>query len=245
MKIITINIEKDKHLHRILPFIASEMPNVLCLQEIKENAISDFEKLGYRGTFAPMFIMHINEKPSTIGIALLSRHDIQSSTTEYYSGSKKNLCLLEQTRVFETIQKVLIHADICIENEIFTIGTTHFTWTPDGASPAPEQSADMKKFLAYISTLKPHVICGDFNIPREHSALYHELTKHYTDSIPQEYKTSLDASLHRLTQIPGKERLFESYMVDYILTQPPYKASDVRLQFGISDHAGIIGTISK
>ncbi len=33
-----------------------------------------------------------------------------------------------------------------------------------------------KKFVAYISTLKPHIMCGDFNIPREQNPLYKKLT---------------------------------------------------------------------
>ncbi len=34
-------------------------------------------------------------------------------------------------------------------------------------------------------------------------------------------------------------------MVDGLFTTPAYRASDVRLQFGVSDHVAIVATIEK
>ena len=88
-------------------------------------------------------------------------------------------------------------------------------------------------------------MCGDFNIPRHYNPLYDELTKYYVDNIPLSYISSLDPTLHYAGSHPDKKMLFDSYMVDYIFTQTPYTATDVRLEFSISDHAGVVAHISK
>ncbi len=68
------------------------------------------------------------------------------------------------------------------------------------------------------------------------------LAPKYKDNIPSHYKTSIDAALHRA----GKERPegLADKMVDGLFTTPGYTAVDVRLQFGVSDHAAIVATIS-
>jgi hypothetical protein len=63
--------------------------------------------------------------------------------------------------------------------------------------------------------------------------------------VPAHYRSSLDNNLHRLAEKPELAHLFTDYMVDYLLVQPPYHAHDVRLEFGVSDHAAIIATLSR
>jgi endonuclease/exonuclease/phosphatase family metal-dependent hydrolase len=132
-----------------------------------------------------------------------------------------------------------------VEDVQYSIGTTHFTWTPDGDKPGFGQRADMKVFMEIVKKLPSHIMCGDFNIPRHHNALYENLTEIYTDTIPEKYKSSLDKTLHRIGHLPEKQTLFNDYMVDYVFTQPPYKASDVHLEFKLSDHAAVVATITS
>ena len=55
MKLISLNIEADKHLELQLPFFKSESPDILCLQEISEPAFMFFKNaLGMDGQFASM-----------------------------------------------------------------------------------------------------------------------------------------------------------------------------------------------
>lgn len=142
------------------------------------------------------------------------------------------------------IKHGVLYADILCNDGLFKIATTHFTWTPQGEAPSEEQVLSMKAFLEKMQNMEPHIICGDFNIPRTENVLYGELTKHYTDAVPATYASSLDPSLHTLGNTPEKRHLFESFMVDYVFTQPPYTASDVRLEFGLSDHAAVVATIT-
>lgn len=245
MKIVSVNIERERHLHLVLPFIEREEPNVLCLQEVCENNLNLFANLGYTGEFLPETIHLIDGVPVPNGTALLARSPFLDFQSYYYHGSKEDVCDLNGNDVVGTQQKAVLVADINIDGTPYKIGTTHFTWTPDGKTPNNAQIEDMEKFLSWTTALGPHIMCGDFNIPRHYNPLYERLLEHYTDNIPPSYSGSLDPNLHKLGKIPELKHLLDIYMVDYMFTQTPYKALNVRLEFGLSDHAGIVATIKK
>ena len=83
------------------------------------------------------------------------------------------------------------------------------------------------------------------NIPRHHNFLYEKFLEQYKDNIPAEYKSSLDKSMHLFGNDSEKNVLFTDYMVDYIFSQAPYRVQNVRLEFGISDHAAVIADVFK
>ena len=139
--------------------------------------------------------------------------------------------------------RAIIVGTIIYEGNTYTICSTHFTWSPNGDSACHAQKGDMEEFLRITQTLPPHIMCGDFNIPRHHNSLYQTLISNYTDNIPEHYQTSLDSAFHKLTDSEEKKHLLEKYMVDYIFSKPPYRIEDVRLQFAISDHAAVIATV--
>ena len=101
-------------------------------------------------------------------------------------------------------------------------------------------------FLSYIETLDAHVMCGDFNIPRLSSI--HSM-KSLLNTIPIQFPFHMRraSTQHFIAMVesPDKRQMFESFMVDYVFTQPPYTAHGVRLEFGISDHAAVVATIGK
>ncbi len=245
MKLISINIEKDAHLEKIFSFIQKESPDVLCLQEVYESDLNGFENLGYSCAYQPNSFRIVGDLTKSEGVALCSKHGIHNERSWYYRNADSPLMLFDPKNVSSTIKYGLIYGDVNFEGDTFTIATTHFTWTPNGSEPSREQIDDTEKFLSYVSKIEPHVVCGDFNIPRHKNYLYDELTKIYTDQIPSTYTSSLDRTLHRAGTDSKKTILFDAYMVDYIFTQPPYRATDVRLEFGISDHAGVVATITK
>ena len=63
------------------------------------------------------------------------------------------------------------------------------------------------------------------------------------DNIPPQYPTSIDVTLHKR----GRERPheFADKMVDGLFTTPGYRARDVELHFGISDHAAVTALIER
>jgi len=245
MKIVSINVEDEKHLERVMPLIETEQPDVLCLLEVCEKDLPHFQRLGYVGEFAPMTNISKQVGLLTIGTALLSRFPLSNIGSYYYRGSRELMGTYYEDGITQTQHKAVLHANVTIEEETYCIATTHFTWTPNGEIPNEAQIEDLMKLLAYTRTLAPHLICGDFNIPRHLNPLYERLLEYYTDNIPESYTSSLDPELHKLKDSPKGQLVLNKYMVDYMFTQSPYTATDVRLEFGLSDHAGVVATISK
>ena len=244
MKLITVNAEGEKHLERILPFIERELPDVLCLQEIFRTHIHLFESLGYTTSFLPIVRKELSGKQIDFGIALCSRHKMDNIRPIYFHDTSGKIHDFDTDHKVLAVNNASLIATISTHERAYRIGTTHFTWTPDGSNPSLSQVHDMDTFLKLIKTEGPHIMCGDFNIPRGINPLYTKLTERYTDTIPHTYSSSLDKELHRCGTDPERQHMFTSFMVDYIFTQPPYTASDVHFQFGISDHAGVIATIA-
>jgi endonuclease/exonuclease/phosphatase family metal-dependent hydrolase len=245
MKLISLNIEGNKHFDRVLPFIEGENADVICIQEIFENDIERFLAFGYTSTFLPMTIKPVDGISQIQGIAMCTRIPQKNIQQYYYSNDFEEIPTFNKNDINNTVMHGVILSDFEFKGSTFTIGTTHFTWTPAGESPCLEQQTDLDSFLLKIKEYAPHVMCGDFNIPRNINSLYQKLIQNYSDAIPSHYTSSLDKNLHRLGITPDAIRLFETFMVDYVFTQKPYIPKDVRLAFGISDHAAVVATIER
>lgn len=245
MKLISINIEGDKHFDRIFSFIEKEKPDVLCIQELAEADIARLTQTGYSGTYLPMAREKASDTEASIGIALYTKEKPRNVRTFYYSKPHSEIPVFDHDDIPNSVLHGVIFADIEHNGKIFTIATTHFTWTPDGKNPCATQYSDTDTLLSHIEKEKAHVICGDFNIPRNINPLYPKFLEHYTDAIPMHYASSLDKNLHRHGINSEKAMLFDSFMVDYVFTQAPYIASEVRLEFGVSDHAAVVATITQ
>jgi exonuclease III len=247
MKLISINIEGDKHFSRVLPFVDHESPDVLCVQEIFRKDLRQFEVLGYQTAFLPITRKEYHGQREEIGNAFVVNHTravLTQTASHYYHNPTGEIHDFDKSQWERTVNNGVLVGTINLEHTLFTIATTQFTWIPDGNIPTESQRNDMVRFLAYMNTHPQHCIVGDLNIPRNHNPLYDVLCEQYEDAVPSSYTSSLDLTFHRLGVDPEKKHLFTDYMVDYILTQSPYSATDVRLEFGISDHAAVVGEIS-
>lgn len=248
MKLISVNIEWNKHLNTVLPFIKSEKPDVLCLQEVDFSNIQDFENLGYNATFLSYTRDRFAESSGEFGIAFLTHKEVVHVTdtrTHYYHNEDGPVIRYDTQNPEGTIKRGIIMHTLHYESASYTILTTHFPDGPNGSIPTDTQRNALKKLSDYTHLLPPHIICGDFNIPRHENPLYDELIKGYTNTVPDTYASSLDRTFHRAKDKPDAQILFTHYMVDHLLMQAPYTANNVRLQFGVSDHAAIVATIEK
>lgn len=244
LKLINVNIEKDKHYDTVLAFLDKEKPDVICMQEVPEVFLSHFKELGFYTEFAPIFDEVLNGEKHTIGVAIVSKHKF-AARPQYYHRSSNDLKILNTDDYAGTYAGVYLFANINIDGGDFNIATTHAPKSPDGKED-DLQTKCLNIALRQLSKEDPHIICGDFNMPRGYNKLYEEFIKQYSDTIPARYTSSLDRSIHRLGNVPNLNApIFDIYMVDYVFTQPPYIASEVRLEFGISDHAAVIAQISK
>ena len=248
IKLISLNIERSKHLSLAIPFLQKEAPDVVCLQELAKKDIPLFKAaLGAECFFAPMANHGDGEDevaPGVVGIGMFSKLPIAQQEVKYYWGTgacEKPYDFSGAAGKHATESYAVAFQDVEKDGERFRIASTHFTWTPDGEAD-DFQRQDLKALFAVLGPLGEFAFGGDFNA-RRGGEIFGELSKRYTDNIPPEYKTSLDISFHRAGKTEP-ERL-GAYMVDGLFTTPSYRASDVRLQFGVSDHAAIVARIEK
>jgi len=241
-KLFQCNIEGQNHLVRIKDFIISYQPDIICSQEADQVMISILNDLGYQTEFLPIIKRQQSAGDIEEGVVLAAKI-LHSSKAVYYYLPENGLQVQNHARHRETTAHGYITGTIELENSLYKITTTHFTWTQRGDIACQNQKTDMPALLNKLAAEAPHILCGDMNIPRHFNPLYQKLTEYYVDAVPTSYKSSLDATFHRLGKILSRQHLFTNFMVDYIFTQAPYTASDVQLHFGLSDHAGITATI--
>lgn len=236
-KLISINIENEKHIERVLDFVSREKPDVLCLQEVLERDVPVFEKaLDTRGIFAPMGILPVaDSREEIIGVGIFSSFPLNNVQSHYYAkyGREPRVWTDEVTNLAD---RVLLSAKITTGETSYTVATTHFTWTPDGQA-TDRQRRDLSAFLDVLSRYDEILFSGDMNAPRGLET-FEAIANRYQDHIPPEYLTSLDPELHKTK---GEKHL----MVDGLFGTPHYSTTDVRLQSGISDHMAIVATISS
>ena len=239
IKLISVNIERSKHLQRVITFLKQETADVICLHELMEGDIPFFEQeLDMKALFVPSTRHNNDGNPGVEGSAIFTALTVVGHGTEYYWGKAGEIRDFDVTSAgtkHETQSYAILCADVRKAEEEFRIATTHFTWTADGQAD-DLQRADLKKMLEILEKLREFVLCGDFNAPRG-LEIFTAIAGKYKDNIPLYYVTSLDRNLHRAGHL--------DYVVDGLFTTPEYNASDVRLQDGVSDHCAIIARIGK
>lgn len=247
MKLVSLNVEWLLHTSRVLPFLEEQKADVVCLLEATEKYAEKLRDFGYQTHFLPRCKRVQGGEEFEDGIIIASLHSARFETIYYYGhkGEEVPLDVFNPDTQRSTCLQGVAVAHITHNGQVYIIATTHFTWAPNGDIPTQAQQSDLRALLDILAQYGPHVLCGDFNIPREYNFLYEKLTSLYIDKIPKMYTTSLDKEFHRLRHNQEKKDLLDRYMVDYVFTQDPYTAQDVQLRFGLSDHAGVIATIQQ
>ncbi len=244
MKLVSLNVEGNNHFKRVHSFLRNEQPDTLCLQEAPEYYTETLRALGYTTAFAPVCRETRNGETYNCGLLVGSRLPMTASE-QYYVGSRDIITVHRPDigSVANDVRPYLKATVTDTDGTTYTVATTHLIVTPNGHE-TETQVQHATALLALLKDEPPHVLCGDFNMPRGYNILYDRFTKRYTDTVPSSYTSSLDRTLHKSAHDPNLNApIFDIYMVDYIFTEPPYTAHDVRLEFGISDHAAVIGEI--
>ncbi len=238
IKIVSLNIERSKHLKPVLEFLEREQPDVLCVQELCRADIPHFESLlggGY--IFVPMTLFEgidTNEGYCEEGLGIFSRLKIANSRTYQYAGSQDTVPTYQHPDQ-STINRHLLVCEVVKDKAVFRIGTTHFTWTPDGRVDGV-QRRDISGLLEALGAEGDITFTGDFNAPRG-GEIFSMLADRYEDNVPSKYTTSIDDAYHRA----GKLEL----MIDGIFSTAEYKVSNVRMECGVSDHCALVGMVSR
>ncbi len=236
ISLVQLNIERDKHFDRIFPFLNKINPEVVCVQELNEQDISLFEKtINAKCFYVPMAYWNYKDPVQVFGLGIFSRLPISSKKVKYYHGSPDNLPTYVNGDQ-NTLNHVLAYVDVKKNNSVFRIGTTHFTWTPDGKLN-DFQYRDFPQFLKVLEEASEIIFTGDFNAPRG-GDIFDELARRFTDNVPKKYTTSIDINFHRNPSI-------KDLMVDGIFSTPGYNVTDVEMVCGLSDHCAIVAKVSK
>ncbi|MEN9561229.1 MAG: hypothetical protein RIQ56_502 [Candidatus Parcubacteria bacterium] len=246
VSLISVNIERSKHLEKVIPFLENKKPDVVCVQELMEYDVSQIEHaLGASCLYFPATRHQAEGKSGILGIGIFSRLPVIRHAAHFYAGEPgaiKDFDSSSHLSKRKTENHFIALADITAGDSEFRVCTTHFTWTPDGL-PDEHQRTDAREMMRLLETFGEFVLCGDFNAPRG-GEIFSLLTSKYRDNIPAKYVTSLDVNLHRATK-EGRRSEIENKMVDGLFTTTAYSAAEVSLEFGISDHAAVVGLISK
>jgi endonuclease/exonuclease/phosphatase family metal-dependent hydrolase len=235
IKLITLNIERSKHLDLVLPFLAQEQPDVLCVQELCAADIDYFRTvMGEYHCTAPLAIHNGESNNCLFSLGIFTRYPIKASEVLYHHGNQDELPQFipgDQN----TINRALLRCDMEKDGEVFRIGTTHFAWTADGEVD-DTQRREIEELLHILEKQGELVFTGDFNAPRG-KEIYSRLAEQYRDNIPPEYTTSIDGIIHRAGVLP--------LMVDSIFSTPSYIVQHVRQVCGVSDHCAFVAEVRK
>jgi endonuclease/exonuclease/phosphatase family metal-dependent hydrolase len=239
LTLVQLNIERDKHLEKVIDFLKSQRPEVFCLQELVQSNIPLLEQAsGATCYFTPMHRRVMNGSKEVLGLGIFSTLPVLLSSAAYYNGSGLPDVLFDpatpQTKR-QTEGYAVSWCDIQKDAASFRIATTHFTWTPNGQADS-FQREDIQSLLRILKSEGEFVLCGDFNAPRG-GEIFSVLAEQFRDNIPPEYTTSLDGSLHRAGPL--------EYMVDGIFSTPGYTVTNVVRIGGVSDHCAFTASVER
>lgn len=248
LKLVSVNIEGDKYLDKIINLIERINPDVVCMQEVFENDASDFaRKFGMKHIFSPMANETNDGKYSKFGIAIFSKLPILSETENYYYGVKNELPPFEASYGnLEWMKYGMSLTSVVVglpagrqgkDKEEFTVATTHFLKsTTEGGMANDFQRNNVKKLLDAMERLGSFVLGGDFNAPRG-MEIFDTISSKYKDNVDPKYTRSLDPDLHRRPDL--------ELMVDGLFTTPEYEVAHMHFETGVSDHYAIVAEVEK
>lgn len=243
LKLVSVNIEQELHADTVAAFLKKEMPDVVCMQEVYKEDFYMYEKLlGMKGHYVPHFNFPSQKtgEYKLLGIAIFAK-EFLATDFEYFidpNGVIINFTLASDPyKEKHPGNRAIMWADVKDdEGNVYRIANTHFTWTPEGLA-LPYQIEDAGKAIKILEEkVKDFVFVGDMNAPRgrETFAMFAEKWK---DNIPEAYDSSIDPVIHRAKGL--------KYVVDVLFTTPKYKAENVRLIEGVSDHKAVVAEIYR
>lgn len=242
IRILTLNIQGDKHLPEVTRLLADQRPDVACLQEVFEQDFLHLrDELRMGGLFLPAIDVKSGGPPGykergLMGVAILGMLPGAYDAAYYFKRRQEKIPLYQG--VANAGHRALVWQEIKGERKKeegrrLVVATTHFTWSK-GGKPSQKQRKELASLFRLLDRVKPDVFCGDFNAPRG-GEIYDALSKRFVDNIPSSVRSTLDPKLHYSHGI--------ELVVDGFFTSPAHRVSDIRLISGVSDHLAIVGTV--
>lgn len=241
MKFISCNIEGNRHLEaRLLPFFQAEAADVLCLQEVFAVDLPLLEAAtGLQSIFVPQAqVTQVNPHlpaRGLWGVAILAPEFV-SWQAENYIGTAAVVPEFFANNDPNSMNRVLLSAQVKVAGEVFQIATTHFTWSGEGIVN-DEQRRAYARLLPLLEGFKELLFCGDLNTPRGYE-LWDDLALRYLDNIPASIDTTVDKNLH-------KSGFDIRLVIDAMFSSPAYAISDVRVVPNTSDHMAVVAQVKR
>lgn len=236
ISLLSLNIEGDKHLHLVEPFLRTRAPMVVMMQEVHEAASSTLASCGnYDFRYIPMSSYINGWRKGLLVMWDKSLTCVSVTTHTYYA--YPDASQPREKRTPNERDRILVVVTLSNGDKVYRFATTHFIWTPDGKPDQLQHTAleTLLKVLVEYNDAHGILLAGDFNAPRG-LAIFDTLATHYKDNIPKEVTTTIDQHLHRAKGL--------KLVVDGLFSSQNYNVSTVEVVDGVSDHMAILATIA-
>lgn len=223
IKFLQLNIETNKHLERIIPFLEKENFDVICFQEIYEN---DAKML------AEKFNLHL-----CMGKELLCKGDSKAifSKHPFVKTMEYHLWQGDHRYHLKNESFSLLEAHISEEGREYTFLTTHLPVSYPGNIIADYQLECYKALKPILEKEQNLLFTGDLNSPRG-TFIFDDLASFLVDNVPINLDSTLDPNLHRTK---GEFK----YVVDGVFSKGDHQVSGISIHEGLSDHKAISGIL--
>lgn len=235
IKLLTLNIENDRHLARVHATLVEHRPDVVCLQEVLE---SDCAYLASSAGYNVKYALNARlPAPSgeerNWGIAMLTRVPARRQIVYYYVDTPD----VPVIRAPNDARRALLVTELDHLGQPYRIATTHFTWSALGHI-SDRQKADFDRLAPLLSQYPDYVLCGDFNAPRGRE-LFDRFVGELgvTDHLPANVTSTLDSRFHNAGAL--------DLVVDTVFSTGEYRVVDIRVLEGISDHKGVLARVER
>lgn len=233
IKLISLNIEMDKHLDRVIPFLKKENADVILLQEVLGKDRALFESaLQMHGVYTPQNLICLDTGEHPIGLFTLTHLPMDKHYPIFYKGQGDPLIRMTIQEP-EKMERAILVTRMLKDEKSYWFVNTHFTWSAN-AQATEAQDRDLEIMLSHLAKMPECILCGDFNAPRG-ARIFDTLAERYQDNIPPNIKSTLDKNFHKAGDL--------AIVVDGVFTTPHYAVQETRVVEGVSDHCAIVTTL--
>ena len=235
LKLLTLNIENERHLTRVHAALVEHMPDIVRLQEVFEPDCAYLASSGgYSVKYAVSGRVQRGSGPErNWGVAVLSRVPLLRQSVSCYSEDS----VIRLIREPNDPRRALVVTELEHGGRPYRIITTHFTWTPNGEIN-DAQKADFPRVKALLARYPDYIFCGDFNAPRGREMFARFVAElRLIDHLPANVASTLDPRFHKAIGL--------ELVVDTVFSTSDYQVLDIRVLDDISDHKGILARIER